>query len=164
MKYLSLLLFAIGTCLISSCAGTARSTDTETQDRWLVILGTYQDFAKAKREAETYAQASGIPFTMNGMVFDEKGLHLPDNDPDQIYAGDYLLRRFNTASLGDQILLEHLSIEKSGAYAGLPSDHYIIVASVAESSKEATRLRKHFKKIAPKAYVKKTRIFLGCLH
>lgn len=164
MKHLSILLFAIGSCLISSCAGTAANTDSETQDRWLVVLGTYKDFPAAKRDAEAYARASGIPFSMNGMVFDEKGLHLPDTDPDQIYAGDYLLRRFNTASVGDELVEEHLSIEKSGAYAGFSPDEYIIVARVAENTKEAAQARKHFKKIAPKAYVKKTRIFMGCLH
>ncbi|MEY4484575.1 MAG: hypothetical protein RL693_2027 [Verrucomicrobiota bacterium] len=164
MKHLATLLFAVCTCLITSCAGTAGTSDTETQNRWLVVLGSYQDFPEAKRDAESYAKASGVPFSMNGMVFDQKGLHLPDNDPDQIYAGDYLLRRFNTASLGDQVLMEHLSIEKSGSYAGFPSGHYIIVASVAGSPKEASLCLKRFKKIAPNAYVKKTPIFLGCMH
>lgn len=164
MKYLSLLLFALCACLVSSCAGTARVTDTEMQNRWIVVLGTYQDFPEAKRDAETYAQAGGIPFSMNGMIFDQKGLHLPDNDPDQVYAGDYLLRRFNTANVGDEVVMEHLSVEKSGAYTGFPSEKYIIVASIAESSKEGSRMLKRFKGIAPKAYVKKTRIFVGCMH
>ncbi len=164
MNYLSNLLFAMGTCVISSCAGTSGVPDTDVQNRWLVVLGTYKDFPAAKQDAEAYAQASGTPFSMNGMIFDEKGLHLPDNDPDQIYAGEYLLRRFNTASVGDDLVQEHVSIEKSGSYTGFASGDYLIVASVSDSAKEAAEWRKRFRKIAPKAYVKKTPIFLGCLH
>ncbi|CAN5820743.1 hypothetical protein BH11VER1_BH11VER1_35070 [soil metagenome] len=164
MNHFSILLFIIGTCLISSCAGTAGVSDTETQNRWLVVLGTYEDFPAAKHDAEAYAKAIGTPFSMSGMVFDEKGLHLPNNDPDQIYAGDYLLRRFNTASIGDVVVQEHLSIEKSGAYAGFSPGDYLIVASVAESAKEASLLLKRVKPSAPRAFVKKTLIFLGCMH
>lgn len=163
MKYFSILLFSLCTCLISSCAGTAGSSDSETQNRWLVVLGTYKDFQEAKHDAEAYAKTSGIPFSMDGKIFDEKGLRLPENPADQMYAGDYLLRRFNTTNIGGQVITEYISIEKSGAYAGFSPNKYIIVASVADTSNEATVLLKRLKPIAPKAYVKKTPIFLGCM-
>lgn len=163
MKYLTILLITLCTCLISSCAGTAGSSDSETQNRWLVVLETYQEFHAAKRDAESHAKASGIPFSMDGKIFDEKGLRLPENPADQMYAGDYLLRRFNTTNIRGQVITEYLSIEKSEAYSGFPSGKYIIVASVADTSEEAARLLKRLKPIAPKAFVKKTPIFLGCM-
>lgn len=163
MNHLSMLLCAIGTCLLSSCAGTSENSDSETQNRWLVVLGNYEDFHVAKREAEAYAKTSGIPFSMEGRIFDAKGLRLPDKPEDQMYAGDYLLRRNNEIWLGDRVAPEHLSIEKSEAYRGLPTGKYIIVASVANTSQEAAKWLKRFKSIAPKAYVKRTPIFLGCM-
>lgn len=142
----------------------AQLADDRPQDRWVVILGAYKNFPEAKTDALAAAKASKIPFSMNGMVFDKKGLHLPADSEDQAYAGEYLLRRFNETNIKDEAVPNHISVEKSDAYEGFAPGYYIVVGNIAETAEAAEKQLERFKAVAKSAYVKKTKIYLGCLH
>jgi len=136
-----------------------------TEDRYVVILGSYKDFHEAKRKAEGIARSSKVPFSMQGMIYDKKrGLILPDDDSDPTYAGSYIHRRFNTGASDLDVDTEFISIERSEAYDGFNPDYYIIVGGIYPTAKEAAKSVKRFSKTAPEAYSKKTRIYLGCIH
>jgi hypothetical protein len=138
---------------------------SQIEDRWVVILGAHKDFHQAKADAERIARASGVPFSMNGMIYDKKGLRFPDNYEDEVFAGGYLARRFNSTLVGEEEVEEHVSVEKSEEYQGFAPGYYIVVGSVAETSEKArTMVVEQFRKLAPKAYVKKTEVYLGCMH
>lgn len=134
------------------------------QDRWVVILGAYKNFPEAKTDALAAAKATKVPFSMNGMVFDKKGLHLPEDSEDVAFAGEYLLRRFNATTIKDEEVLNHISVEKSEAYEGFEPGYYIVVGNIAETAEAAEKQLEKFKVVAKTAYVKKTKIFLGCMH
>lgn len=140
---------------------TAENSENYIQNRYLVILGSYKDFHAAHQKANTISTASKTIFSMQGRVYDEKrGLILPDNDPDISYAGTYLERRYNTNHTNE----EYLSIEKSEAYEGFIKDYYIIVAGIYEDQSSAEKSLKRYRTIVPKAYIKKTKIYMGCIH
>lgn len=143
---------------------SAELADDRPQDRWVVILGAYKNFPEAKTDALAAAKATKVPFSMNGMVFDKKGLHLPADSEDQAYAGEYLLRRFNETNIKDQVVPNHISVEKSEAYEGFEPGYYIVVGNIAETAEAAEKQLEKFKAVAKSTYVKKTKIYLGCLH
>ncbi|MBX7158444.1 MAG: hypothetical protein K1X66_08685 [Verrucomicrobiae bacterium] len=129
---------------------------------YLVILGNYRDFHEANRQAKNMSKISHTPFSLRNHIYDEKrGLILPDNDPDESYAGDYLLRRDN---LDYETHQEYLSIEKSEAYPGLAQSHYIILAGIYKDRADAQKSLKYYQPITSKAYIKKTKIYMGCIH
>ncbi len=134
------------------------------ENRWVTILSVYPSFKDAKADAEKIAAQSKVPFSMEGRVFDQKrGLIYPDNFDDEVFAGQYVSRRFNQTAIKDRET-EYLSVERSDAYEGFKPGYYIVVAGVYESAKEAQAQAKRFTKWAPTAYAKKTKIYLGCMH
>jgi hypothetical protein len=138
--------------------------EQQTQPRWVVILGVYKDFHEAKANGQKFSKTSKVPFSLHGMIFDKKGLRLPDNHEDPVWAGEYLARRYNTAWSGERELPEHISVERSEGYEGFAKGFYIVVGGIAETKKEGLDQGERFKAFAPDAYVKKTRIYMGCIH
>lgn len=161
---LSVLLVTLQGLLIAQ-EDTRSDSEKFTEDRYVVILGSTKDFQEAKRKAEAIAKASGITFSMQGMIFDKKrGLILPDDDSDPTYAGSYIHRRYNTGAPDLPEGTEYISIEKSEAYDGFKPGLYIIVGGIYPTAKEAAVAVKKFSKAVPDAYAKKTPIYLGCIH
>ena len=149
---------------------TARSEmdeilERQTRDSWVVILGAYRDFHEAKSDAIKFAKSGSLPFSLNGMIFDKKGLHYPRDYADEIFAGEYIARRHNVGwDARDNQLAEHISIERSDGYDGFAKGYYIIVGSIAATKQEGLVQAARFKAFAPDTYVKKTRIYMGCMH
>ena len=137
---------------------------SQIEDRWVVILSAYKDFKPAKADAERIAKASGVPFSMNGMIYDKKGLRFPDNYEDEVFAGVYISRRFNGTEINGTVVEQNISIEKSDDYQGFAPGYYIVVGCIAESADEGQAQAAKYKKHAPSTYVKKTELFLGCMH
>lgn len=169
MKQALLVILLFGLAAIGRAAGTGSDDFNPkllTQDRLIVILGNYADFEEAKTRAQAISKASGTPFSLQGKIYDKKrGLILPDNDPDTIYAGSYLFRRTNTMQLNGQgEETEYISIERSDAYPGLRRGYYIIVGGLYDSAKEAAKALSHYKLPAADAYAKKTQVYMGCMH
>lgn len=137
-----------------------------TKDQFIVILGSFREFAEADAHARTISRAAGVPFTLDGKIYDKKrGLILPDDDPDTMYAGSYMLRRSNTALLpGHPEGTEYLSVERSEAYPGLRGGYYIIVGGFYDTRREAATALARFRLPAGDAYFKKTQIYMGCMH
>jgi hypothetical protein len=138
------------------------SMAAQTKDRWVVILAASKSFEEAKAEAQKAAKATSTLFSLRGMIFDKKGLRLPDNHEDELYAGQYVLRTGNACMEDGHEAENHISVEMSADYEGMAPGFYIAVACIAESAAAAEQKAAEFKAAAPSAYVKKTRIFLGC--
>jgi hypothetical protein len=167
-----LVLTALATFSVPGIAGPKTPKKEESveekinfdQPRWIVILGVYKDFAEAKADAQKFSKASSVPFSMRGNVFDKKGLHYPKNFDDELYAGEYLARRTNAHGEAGQELEEYLSIERSDGYDGFAKGYYIVVGAVAETAKDGLAQAERFKAFSKDTYVKKTIIYMGCLH
>ncbi|MFZ4682422.1 MAG: hypothetical protein ACOYMS_07965 [Terrimicrobiaceae bacterium] len=148
--------------LVVSCAHAQESDFLE--NRWVAILSVYDSFSAAKADAEKIAAKSDVPFSMEGRVFDKKrGLIYPDNFDDEVFAGQYVSRRYNETAIKDRDT-EYLSVERSDGYDGFKPGYYIVVAGIYESAKDAQAQVKRFTAWAPTAYAKKTKIYMGCMH
>jgi hypothetical protein len=138
---------------------------SEVRDKYLVILCVEREFSSAKQEAERVGMLSGIQFSMNGNVWDSnRGLILPDDCRDPIYCGEYVARRYNELDLTATSPVGYISVEKSEAYPHLPKGYYITLAAICNSNEEAEQELLKFKPFAPKAYVARTQIYMGCIH
>ena len=107
-----------------------------------------------------------MPFSMEGRVYDKKrGLIYPDDFDDEVFRGGYVARRFDTTILdGSDKETPYLSVEKSDAYKGFTPGYYIVVAGIRDNRADAVKQAEKFRKWAPTAYAKKTKIYIGCLH
>ncbi len=158
--------------LLIAFSGVGRAADDDfdpkllTRDRMIVILGSFKDFKEAKSHAQAVSRTSGVPFSLQGMIYDKKrGLILPDDDSDAIYAGSYILRRYNMTVLpGSKDKSEFISVERSDAYPNLRPGYYIVVGGLYDTPREANRALARFRLPAADAYTKKTRVYMGCMH
>jgi hypothetical protein len=135
---------------------------SQFMDRWVVILGAFKDFDAAKADAVRVAEATKTTFTLRGMIHDEKGLRMPDDFEDEIYAGQYVLRAGNMWFEGEKEFENHISVEDSSGYEGFEPGFFISVGFIAESAEEAEKKVEEFKKHSPGTYAKQTVIFMGC--
>ncbi len=136
------------------------------ENRFVVILSAYKSFAAAKADATRIAKASHIPFSMEGRVYDSRrGLIYPLDFDDEVWAGEYVARRYDTTVLpGQETETQYLSVERSDGYTGFEPGYYIVIAGIQPSRWAAQRQLTRFKSWAPTGYVKQTRIYLGCMH
>lgn len=153
-------------CLFLVPSGVRSQESDQTAERHVAILSVYKSFAAARADAEKIAKASKVPFSMQGRVYDKKrGLIYPDDFEDEVFRGAYVARRYDKTILsGGEKQSAYLSVERSDAYEGFKPGFYIVVAGIGKTRDEALKQTAKFKTWAPTAYVKKTRIFMGCLH
>jgi len=159
--------FSVG-CAFASLRGADDpdiDISSQIRDKYLVILCADRDFDAVKREAERVSKASGVQFSMNGNVWDpNRGLILPDDCEDPIYCGQYVARRYNELDLSATNPIGYISVEKSDGYPGLQNGYYIALAAICDSPEEAKTELVKFSGFAPKAYIAKTAIYMGCIH
>jgi hypothetical protein len=161
------LVFCVGYAFASLRAAGDPDIDISSQirDKYLVILCAERDFDSVKREAEKIGSASGVQFSMNGNIWDpNRGLILPDDCEDPIYCGQYVARRYNELDLSATNPIGYISVEKSDGYPGLRNDYYIALAAICDSPEEAKTELVKFSGFAPKAYIAKTAMYMGCIH
>jgi hypothetical protein len=162
-----MLVFGIGCAFASPPGADDLEFDISSQihDKYLVILCAERDFDSVKREAEKVSNASGVQFSMGGNVWDpNRGLILRDDCEDPIYCGQYVARRYNELDLSAPNPVGYISVEKSDEYAYLQTGYYIAVAAIRDSLEEAKTELVKFSGFAPKAYIAKTEIYMGCIH
>jgi hypothetical protein len=130
----------------------------------LIILGSNPKYEVILREAKEISKKTGIPYCSRGMIFDKKrGLIWPDNFEDEMWAGGYAPRRYNT-QCDAEAGRETITIEYSSAYKGFTKGLFIIVGGIQDDDKAAAKMIKKYKRVVPDAYVKKTPIYMGCMH
>jgi hypothetical protein len=153
-------------CLFLAPSGTRAQEEELVEERHVAILSVYKSFASARADAEKIARASKVPFSMEGRVYDKKrGLIYPDNFEDEVFRGAYVARRYDKTYLaGSDKQTAYLSVERSDAYEGFKPGFYMVVAGIGSTREAALKQAAKFKAWAPTAYVKKTKIFMGCLH
>ena len=164
MRFATAFLFA-AVFLLPSPVALAKEPDF-MENRYVVILSVYKDFAEARADAEKVAKASRVPFSMDGRVYDRKrGLIYPDDSDDEVFRGQYVARRSDKTVLkGSDEQRRYLSVERSDGYDGFKKGFYIVVAGIHEDSPSAQADVKRFSAWVPTAYAKKTRIYMGCMH
>jgi hypothetical protein len=101
---------------------------------------------------------SKIPIDTMGRIYNKKKnlIALPDNDKDEIYAGEYFPRRFPS---------ENLSLEYLNFYQKQAGEKTIaLVTGIYETEKSADSVLTVLRKIEPRVFKIKADIYVGCMH
>lgn len=80
---------------------------------------------------------------------------LADDDEDEMYRGEYFPRRYPS---------EDLSLEYLEVYTEYPTNAIALVAGIYEEQKAADSTLTLLKPHATKAFVLKSRVYVGCMH
>lgn len=99
-----------------------------------------------------------IPIDTMGRFYNEKKnlIALPDNDDDELYAGDYYPRRFPS---------DNLSLEYLNFYTTKSDEKTIaLVSGIYETEHSADSALSIIKGIEQNAFIVKATIYIGCIH
>ncbi|MDB5036323.1 MAG: hypothetical protein JWQ98_3564 [Chlorobi bacterium] len=144
---------------LGAATASAQKAGADMRTMYVVVADSSSDYQKLLGEAQHLSQSSGIPFDARDLIFTkEKGLHFPENDSDEIYAGDYLWRRFAD---------ESISLERRSAYFNNVKESdptMIIVAGIFETKRKAAQALARISGPAPRAFIRATKLFMGCMH
>ena len=112
-----------------------------------------------EKKAKELSAKIAVKYDAGGLVYKkEKGLVLPEDSDDEVYAGEYLMRRYDD---------NRISLEMKDYYIdnkGKATKKMIIVAGIYGSKAEAAKRLKEVKAHAPAAYIQKKKIYMGCIH
>ena len=153
MKQLLLLL----TVLLFNKTVLAQETEPYIKKSFCIILST-KSYAEADKVAKQAAKKLNIILDYRDLEPNKKtGLTLPKDtkDPEASYPFYYARGRFDNGN--------YISIEYSNAYDGFAKGYYIVIASSGEEKevkKDAIAAKKYYKQ----AYVKNTKVYVGCMH
>ncbi len=124
----------------------------------IVIVDTSSRYDELMKELRTIEKNNGLEVDLMGRYFDKKkqAIILPEDDEDELYAGNYFPRRFpgNT-----------LSIEYLDTYVPEQGDKTMaLVATIATKRREADSLVRALKPDHPRTHSIRSKVFIGCLH
>ena len=102
--------------------------------------------------------ALGVGIDTMGRFYDatQQRLRLPDDDEDEVWAGEYFPRQF----FATQLSIEHLNIYQRGA----SEQTLCVVSGIFEEEDAAHALLESVQQFAPNAYLQAAEIYMGCMH
>lgn len=138
-----------------------RPSDEEMVPYYVVFAGASTNFIALDSTAQKISAATGINYE-NTLVYDAKrGMIVPDTSSDEMYAGSYFPRRYAEG---------RISIEMVWYYAGsaepdsAAAKTMCIITGIYSGKKEAAASLVKVKKLVPDAYMKKIKLYQGCMH
>ena len=137
---------------------TEEELEEETATFHIVVADTGFNYYTLRNEMLQLHQALNIPVDTMGRTYNPSKdlIALPENDQDELFAGDYYPRRFPSNSL---------SLEYLGLYQDKVGEKTIaLVAGIFESPNSADTLLAAIRRINSKAFVVKADIYTGCIH
>lgn len=148
----------LGLSLTRCCFSQEEIIEEENfwSDRYLLILKSTKDFLEAHSFAIKASKELKKDYISEYKLFmPERGIFFSDTLPDDMYRGEYYPRRYEE----DQI-----SLENSSGYKDFEPDYIIVVAGIFSSKEDAEKALAKARLVYPDAYVKKTNIWMGCIH
>jgi hypothetical protein len=125
---------------------------------YVVILDSSKNYYDLHQKMFELHNTLKIPIDTMGRYFNatKNLIALPDNDEDEIYAGEYLQRRFPS---------ENLSIEYLQTYKADASKNMMcLVTGIYTASSFADTLCSTLKAKESKIFVSKSKLYIGCTH
>jgi hypothetical protein len=134
------------------------SIDYNNATYYLVIADTSKNYFELQKKMFEINQKLNISIDTMGRFYNKSKnlIAFPDNDVDEIYAGDYFPRRFPSKSIS----LEYLDFykRKSGEKT------IALVTGIYETEKSADSALTNLNRTENKAFKIKADIYIGCMH
>jgi hypothetical protein len=127
--------------------------------RSFLIIASVKNVKDAYKAAEKAAKSTGLPFKNKKIAADSSiGATFPKDICDD---GGYTYPCYWARGNSDNG--DYISIEYSDSYYGFASGYFMVVAS--SGALADVKLAKEKIKVAyPKAYIKTTKMYVGCMH
>lgn len=134
------------------------SIDENNAIYYIVVADTNKNYDFLNQKMIGLSKQLNIPVDLMGRSYNKKKnlIALPENDPDEIYAGDYFPRRSPS---------ENLSLEYLNTYH--PQSHEKMIALVTgiygtEKSADSALIR--LKTVEKQSFKIKANVYIGCMH
>jgi hypothetical protein len=145
--------------LLVLVATAAQAQFNEFEKAYIVIAGASDSYAELNDQAQSLAISSGVEYSNGYNEYKSgKGLILSADADDEMWAGEYLFRRFGE---------EHISLEMKHAYFEDMENNaevMIIVAGIFYNEEEANNYMAEIHDFAPDAYIHTDEVYQGCMH
>lgn len=148
---------------LQTIAATGNSVEEETIDRdnakyFIVVVDTGLDYRTLNRKMYDLNSKLKIPIDTMGRIYNKTKnlIALPENDKDEIYAGDYFPRRFPS----DNLSLEYLNFYQRQA----GEKTIALVTGIYETEKSADSALNVLRKMEKNVFKIKADIYVGCMH
>lgn len=124
-------------------------------DRYILILKSTKDYNEALNFAHDATKKLRLEFdNENKRYSKEKGIYFEGIEDDD-YNGGYYPRRYDE---------ESISLENSSGYEAFSDGFIIVVGGIYNDRKSSKQALGKVKTIYPDAYIKKTKMWMGCIH
>ena len=132
--------------------------EQETANFYIVVADTGRSYDMLHEHMLAIHQIDGTKIDAMGRSYDPAKdlIALPEDDEDELYAGDYFPRRFPSKTLS----LEYLRLYQRQA----GEKTIALVAGIYDKQSSADSAAAAIQQMAPKAFAVKTEMFVGCLH
>ncbi len=125
-------------------------------DRYVLLLKTTKDYREATNFSENASKALTRNFDNKDIKYSkEKGVYFSETIDDPMYAGGYYPRRYSG---------EDITIENSNGYNGFFPGYLIVIGGIYNDAISAEKALQTAKEFYPDAYLKKTVMWMGCIH
>jgi hypothetical protein len=124
-------------------------------DRYILILKSTKDYNEALNFARNAARKLKLEFDNDNRRYSKKkGIYF-EGIPDDDYNGGYYPRRYSD---------EFISLENSDGYKGFKKGYILVVGGIYNDRRASNEALGRVKAVYPDAYVKKTKMWMGCIH
>ncbi|WP_439882164.1 hypothetical protein ACSX1A_03165 [Pontibacter sp. MBLB2868] len=132
--------------------------EQETATFYVVVADTGNSYDLLREHMLAIHRGSDLKIDTMGRSYDAAKdlIALPEDDEDELYAGDYFPRRFPSKTLS----LEYLSLYQRQA----GEKTIALVAGIYDRQISADSAAAVIRQLAPKAFAVNTEMFVGCLH
>ncbi len=127
---------------------------------YIVVSDTSKNYNKLRKKMLKLSEKLNSEIDTMGRGFNRTKnlICLPENDEDDIYAGDYFPRRFPSETLSLEYLIYYINGSK-------PTEGTIaLVAMVTDDKKKAENKLSKVKNYSKGAFIVNTEIYMGCMH
>ena len=154
------IIFILSVLFFSINISAQKSYDEQYMNAYIVVSDTSQNYFELRQKMFELGKVLNTEIDTMGRGFNkEKNLIcLPENDEDEIYAGDYFPRRYPSETLSLEYLIYYTNGKK-------PTEGTIaIVTIITENKEKADKKLAELKKHSEGAFIVNSQIYMGCMH
>lgn len=125
---------------------------------FLVIADSGKDYAGLEKQMQAIHQSTNLEIDLMGRAYNAKKdlICLAEDDPDEIYRGDYFPRRYPSMTM---------SIEYFNFFVPTSTEkNMILLTGIFENIEEAKKQKELILSAAPRAFIVNTPVYVGCMH
>ena len=135
-------------------------SDEQYMNAYIVISDTSQNYFELRQKMSDLNKKLKTEIDTMGRGFNKTKnlICLPENDEDEMYAGDYFPRRYPSETLSLEYLIYYTNGNKSS------EGTIALVTIITDNKEKAEKKLAEVKKYSDKAFIVNSEIYMGCMH